>query len=45
MVRAGWALADRRQSDRYVRDEEVARRDKVGLWVGAFEPPTGGAGQ
>jgi len=39
MVRAGWALAARRQSDRYVSWEDAARQSKAGLWGGSFAPP------
>jgi endonuclease YncB( thermonuclease family) len=39
MVRQGWALADRRVSTAYVREEDAARRAKAGLWVGEFVPP------
>lgn len=39
MVRQGWALADRRVSTAYVREENSARRAKIGLWVGEFVPP------
>lgn len=39
MVRLGWALAYRRFSLEYVREEEEARAKKVGLWRGQFRPP------
>lgn len=39
MIRAGWAVAARRQSDRYVSWEDEARRAKAGLWGGTFTPP------
>jgi endonuclease YncB( thermonuclease family) len=39
MVHAGWALADRRATDRYVAIEAEARNARRGLWKGTFEPP------
>jgi endonuclease YncB( thermonuclease family) len=39
MVRQGWALADRRVSAAYVREEDAARQAKAGLWVGEFVAP------
>jgi endonuclease YncB( thermonuclease family) len=39
LVRNGWALAFRRYADVYVADEEAARREKRGLWRGAFIAP------
>ncbi len=33
MVRSGWARAIRKQTDRYVVDEEDARASKRGLWA------------
>ena len=39
MVRAGWALAARDQSTRYVGWEDAARQAKLGLWAGSFAPP------
>jgi len=39
MVGAGWALAYRRYSTRYVPWECAARRDRRGLWSGRFELP------
>lgn len=39
MVRAGWALAARGQSDRYIYWEDAARQSKAGLWGGSFTPP------
>jgi endonuclease YncB( thermonuclease family) len=32
LVQGGWAVADRRASRRYVRDEHQARRAQRGLW-------------
>ena len=39
MVRQGWALAYRRYSKVYVREEEKARADGVGIWSGEFTEP------
>jgi endonuclease YncB( thermonuclease family) len=39
MVRQGWALAYRPLSNAYVREEDAARKAKVGLWVGEFVSP------
>lgn len=36
LVRKGWAVGYR---GRYAREEERAKRDKAGLWAGAFERP------
>ena len=39
MVRDGYAVAYRRYSMDYVADEEYARENKLGIWVGEFESP------
>lgn len=39
MVAAGWALAYRRYSTRYVADERRAQAAGAGMWQGAFEAP------
>tara|TARA_R110000868_G_scaffold28525_8_gene106932 strand:- start:20470 stop:20982 length:513 start_codon:yes stop_codon:yes gene_type:complete len=39
MVRQGWALAYRPQSNVYAPEEQAARRAKAGLWVGEFTLP------
>ena len=39
MVRQGWALAYRRYSTEYVEQEEQAKADGIGLWVGKFIKP------
>lgn len=39
MVTSGWALAFRRYSMMYVRDEEGARDRSDGLWAGSFIAP------
>lgn len=39
MVRTGWALAYRRLSFDYVRDEMMAVSHRVGMWGGRVQPP------
>jgi endonuclease YncB( thermonuclease family) len=39
MVGEGWAVAYRRFSMEYVRDETTAQREKRGIWRGNFMPP------
>lgn len=39
MVGNGWAVAYRRYSSDYVRDEEEARKAGIGLWRGKFVMP------
>jgi Staphylococcal nuclease homologue len=39
MVHEGWALAYVHYSREYVSDENAARRDRKGLWAGAFIAP------
>jgi endonuclease YncB( thermonuclease family) len=39
MVKKGWALAYRKYSLEYVDEEEEAKKNKIGLWVGEFIPP------
>jgi endonuclease YncB( thermonuclease family) len=39
LVRSGWAVAFRRFSLEYVPDEEIARREKRGMWRGSFMMP------
>jgi endonuclease YncB( thermonuclease family) len=39
MVRAGWALAYRRYSNRYALDETAARLAGAGLWAMDFDAP------
>lgn len=39
MVYAGWALADRAATDRYVQTEADAKKARRGLWKGEFELP------
>ena len=39
LVSEGWALAYRRYSRRYVREEAAARQAKRGIWSGRFVKP------
>ena len=39
MVRNGWAIAYRYYSRDYIEDEEVAKKNKVGIWKGKFLEP------
>ncbi|RMF19133.1 MAG: thermonuclease family protein, partial [Deltaproteobacteria bacterium] len=39
LVRAGWAVAYRHYSDRYVAEEKDARQARRGIWQGTFEEP------
>lgn len=39
IVREGWALDFRRYTSAYLDAEEEAKRRRVGLWRGDFEPP------
>jgi len=39
LVAEGWAIAFRRFGEDYVAQEEEARRRRLGLWAGQFEPP------
>lgn len=39
IVRTGWALAFRRYSERYVGEEDQAKRANAGLWAGTFDAP------
>ena len=39
MVRNGYALAYKRYSKDYVRDEEYAKENKLGVWEGSFILP------
>ena len=38
LVQEGHALAFRKYSNKYVPQEEVARKAKLGLWAGTFDP-------
>ena len=39
MVSSGYAVAYIRYSKKYLKDEEFARNNKLGLWKGTFERP------
>ena len=39
MVHDGWAVADKKQSQKYVEEEKSAYLRKAGLWNGKFEAP------
>ena len=39
MVRSGYAVAYRRYSKDYIKDENFAKRNKLGLWSGSFIDP------
>ena len=39
MVRYGHAVAYRKYSKRYIVQENLAKKDKLGLWSGTFEMP------
>ena len=39
MVVHGWAIAYKYYSLDYVKEEEIAKSKKVGIWIGEFEEP------
>ena len=39
MVRSGWSIAYRYYSTQYIKDEEIAKKNKLGIWKGEFEEP------
>ena len=39
MVRNGWALAYRKYSKRYIKEENLAQEEKLGIWAGEFIKP------
>ena len=39
MVINGWAIAYRYYSKDYIEVENIAKRDKVGIWQGSFQEP------
>lgn len=39
MVRDGWAIADKGQSDKYVEEEKSAYLRHMGMWNGRFQEP------
>ena len=39
LIRAGWGMARRKQTDDYNAAEDAAMAEKVGLWQSSFTPP------
>ena len=39
LVRNGYAVAYRRYSNDYIKDEQHAKENKIGLWSGTFLQP------
>jgi endonuclease YncB( thermonuclease family) len=39
LVRAGWAVARPSETTDYVAAEAAAKKAKLGLWQGQFQPP------
>ena len=39
MVQNGWALAYRYYSDDFIKNEEIAKKNKAGIWQGKFLDP------
>ena len=39
LVKNGYAVAYRRYSNRYIKDENYARANKLGIWEGTFKHP------
>ena len=39
MVENGYALAYRKYSKKFVTQENIAKKEKLGLWIGSFEMP------
>ena len=39
MVKRGWALAYRKYSKKYVKDEAIAKLNNAGMWSGKFIAP------
>ena len=39
MVKRGWALAYRKYSKKYVKDEAIAKLNNAGMWSGKFMAP------
>lgn len=39
MFRKGWAIAYRYYSEAFIKDEDYARKNKVGIWKSIFEEP------
>ena len=39
LVRSGYAFAYRKYSDKFIKDEEFAKKNKLGMWVMTFQYP------
>ena len=39
LVRSGYALAYRKYSDKFIKDEEFAKANKLGMWAMTFQYP------
>lgn len=39
MIKSGWAVAYDHYDDKYIKDEEIARKQKKGIWQGRFMRP------
>ena len=39
MVQNGWAIAYRYYSDDFIKNEEIAEKNKAGIWQGKFQDP------
>ena len=39
MVRNGYAIAYKKYSKRYIAEENIAKKNKLGLWKGTFDKP------
>ena len=39
MVKRGWALAYRKYSKKYIKDETIAKLNNAGMWSGKFIAP------
>ena len=39
LVRSGYAFAYRKYSDKFVNDEEFAKKNKLGMWTMKFQYP------
>jgi len=39
LVRSGYALAYRKYSDKFIKDEEFAKENKLGMWTMTFQYP------
>ena len=39
MIISGWAIAYRYYSNDFIKEEEIAKQNKIGIWKGSFEEP------